>query len=295
MLFKKIMVLISIALVFTSTSILANIGTELVHTKDSSKVRVNEIRSDILKWINDEGAKGLIFSKDLAYDEYISNMTDLLQPNKVIITFTNEKVNQGNVEKTCKNFTHEDKTEKHILCNISRFGKTNNSDQYKLIHHEYAGLAGIEENEGAASDYHLSSQITDFLTHETILKLSINKTLKKQCTLFVKEEDEYYLNHHEMFESFKIKNYVITSKEEAKYSVDKFFFSCASRSVASPYINEQGLILYYCDDMYVDLILKNNISGERLGYVGHYLKSAESRPTTGNVLSDLMNNMPECK
>ena len=63
----------------------------------------------------------------------------------------------------------------HILCNILRFKSTSESEQYKLIHHEYAGLAGVENNEGAASDYSLSTQITEYLTLQTVLKLGLKK------------------------------------------------------------------------------------------------------------------------
>ncbi len=294
--FKKILTFTFTVLVFSSTPLLAKMGSESIGGGgDSSEARVNEIRSDILNWIKSEGAKGLELSNIITYDEYVSKMTIILQPQKVTISFTDDKVIYDTAEKTCKGFIEEESSEKHILCNISRFTKTSDSDQYKLIHHEYAGLAGIEKNEGAASDYDLSSQITEFLTYETVLRLNIKKVITKECTLSVKKEELIYLNIHGVIESLKSKNYTITSKEEAKYSLEKFFFSCAKKSLASSYVNDQGLSLFYCDDMSADLILKNNITGERLNSVGHFVRTEESRPTTGNVLSDLMNYVPECK
>jgi len=48
-----------------------------------------------------------------------------------------------------------------------------------LIHHEYAGLAGIEKNDGAASDYEISDQLTDFLEKTSVLRLAVKGTSSK--------------------------------------------------------------------------------------------------------------------
>ena len=175
--FKKLMALACTTLIISSTSVLAKVGTETGGGGgDASEGRVHEIRSDILKWINNEGAKGLIFPSDISYNEYSSKMIDILKPQKVIIGFTDEKVIFHNSEKTCKSFIDNYSAEMHILCNISRFGQTSDSEQYKLIHHEYAGLVSLEKNDGAASDYKLSSQLTEYLSYEKVLKLAIKKS-----------------------------------------------------------------------------------------------------------------------
>jgi hypothetical protein len=57
--------------------------------------------------------------------------------------------------------------------------KTSEAGQYRLIHHEYAGLARIEKNYGSASDYEFSNQITNYLEHQTVLKLAL-KTRSRQ-------------------------------------------------------------------------------------------------------------------
>jgi hypothetical protein len=151
---------------------------------DASEIRVNEIRSDILKWIHDGGAKGLTLPSTLSYDEYISQMDDILQSKKVVIGFV-EKDDENNDElkvvvngapKTCRGFVSLSDSRPHILCNISRFKATSEADQYELIHHEFAGLVNVENNEGAASDYGLSSQITGFLSREIILKIAVKKS-----------------------------------------------------------------------------------------------------------------------
>lgn len=139
---------------------------------DASEVRVDEIRSDILKWIKNEGAKGLKFPANLSIGEYTDRMKEILQEKKVVIEFTNEKVKVNKVEKTCQGFLSLNKMPQ-IRCNITRFKETKDSEQYILIHHEYAGLAGVEGNEGAASDYIISSQLTGYLEQQLVLKLVV--------------------------------------------------------------------------------------------------------------------------
>lgn len=141
---------------------------------DASEARVNEIRSDILGWINKGGASGLKLSIPQTY--YEDEMKKVLQNKAVEISFTESKVEVSGKEKTCRGFFEQNKPQ--ITCNISRFQNTKEADQYRLIHHEYAGLAMVEKNEGAASDYEISNQITDFLREEKTLKLSVKSEFR---------------------------------------------------------------------------------------------------------------------
>jgi hypothetical protein len=113
-------------------------------------------------------------------------MLTFLQPQAVVIgsvTLAEEaatqdselKVEVDGQPKTCRGFISRNGGLPHIRCNVERFKATGAPEQYRLIHHEYAGLAGVERNTGAASDYTISQQLTDFLVPETILRLSINK------------------------------------------------------------------------------------------------------------------------
>lgn len=161
---------------------------------DASEVRVNEIRADILKWITSGGAKDLSLPAALSYGHYVDAMTEILQPKAVVVAFTDQNVLVNKVEKTCRGFFTKFQHKPNIICNIGRFKNTSDSDQYKLIHHEFAGLVNIENNTGAASDYEISSQITDYLQPQTVLRLGVKKvtqTVKpvdqndydKACTL----------------------------------------------------------------------------------------------------------------
>jgi hypothetical protein len=145
---------------------------------DALEIRVSDIRSDILKWIDNEGARQLKLQEKTTYDDYINKMREIMKPQYVSLSFTNEKLLVGNSEKTCKGIFDEEKSRPKLTCNIDRFEKTIEADQYSLIHHEYAGLIGLEQNIGSASDYFLSSQVVGFLEEKTILKLAIKQERK---------------------------------------------------------------------------------------------------------------------
>jgi hypothetical protein len=78
----------------------------------------------------------------------------------------------GEAEKTCKNFIGRQGLAR-IECNTKRFLETDESDQYILVHHEFAGLAGLEVNQGEDSDYQISNQIAAFLEDQVTKKLVI--------------------------------------------------------------------------------------------------------------------------
>ena len=153
-----------------------------------TEMRIDEIRADILKWINEGGGFDLKLPVDLSHEVYRAAMSRLLERHAVVIgavTSAEEnstadpelKVLVGEQPKTCRGFVSTKDQRPHILCNAERFKATSPSDQYRLIHHEYAGLARIERNDSASSDYSVSSQITDYLVPETVLRLAVRKPI----------------------------------------------------------------------------------------------------------------------
>ncbi len=154
--------------------------------------RIDIIRNDILTWINTGGAKNLTLSNDISYETYVIQMSRLLTPKAVVVTAILSEQEDPNDEelntrvngqpKTCKGFVSKKDGLPHILCNIERFWFNyekeplqTEADQYRQIHHEFAGLALLEKNIGAASVYTLSNQITSFLEPELHLKLQVKK------------------------------------------------------------------------------------------------------------------------
>ncbi len=164
---KKILVLLMVS-ILPILSYAQGGGGKVGGGGDASELTVNEIRVDLLKWISEGGAKKLKFKDGISREQYEEQMSRILQPKKVIIGFL-EKDSETDVElqvsvdgspKTCRGFQSMYTGRLHIICNISRFENTSDEGQYKLIHHEYAGLAGLESNEGAASDYYLTEQLS---------------------------------------------------------------------------------------------------------------------------------------
>lgn len=185
---------LTVQLLTCSITSLASGGAIAGGGGDGSEERVSDIRSDILLWINNGGAKKLSLPQDISYGQYVDSMTAILQPKKVIIEFTQDKVMVENIEKTCMGFLSTVNDLANIKCNISRFKEASESQKYRLIHHEFAGLVGVEKNEGAASDYVLSSQITDFLIPQTVLKLAVKK---RDGEIPMPSDDEYCLARYE--------------------------------------------------------------------------------------------------
>lgn len=187
----KLMILMLLAL--NSQFSFAKKGTESGGGGDSSEMRVDEIRSDILNWIDNNGARGLELPAGITLNVYEEKMKEYLQPQYVVVGFVEKddatdnelKVTVYGSPKTCRGFVSLKDGLPHILCNISRFNSASESDQYRLIHHEYAGLANVENNDQAASDYFISSQISGFLQPKRVLKLSVNKAknspLSNEC------------------------------------------------------------------------------------------------------------------
>jgi hypothetical protein len=151
---------------------------------DASEARVNEIREDILNWISQGGAQSLTLPSRLNLEQYQSQMTAVLAPQAVVVSFVTQaqeaattdpelKVTVDGQPKTCRGFISVTDQRPHVLCNTERFAATGEAEQYRLIHHEYAGLAGVELNNGAASDYEISRQLTNYLVPEIRLRLAV--------------------------------------------------------------------------------------------------------------------------
>ncbi len=172
---------------------------------DASEMRVNEIRTDLLKWINDGGSKYLKLPAGIPLEEYNSKMKQLLQPKFTRVAFVQNAVSKkeeltvdiDGSPKTCRGFFSKKDKKPTILCVISRFQNTGEADQYRLIHHEYAGLAMLERNDGIESDYEISKQITSFLQEKSILRLTVKKIYKTEpvnyssCKVFIQKKGDY--------------------------------------------------------------------------------------------------------
>ena len=114
-------------------------GTNSGGGGDASEMRVDAIRADILHSVEQGGYESLDLPPGITQAAYRSAMLRYLAPLHVVVGFVTQ------------------------------------AEQYRLIHHEFAGLARMEQNQGAASDYSISSQITAYLVSVTRLQLSVRR------------------------------------------------------------------------------------------------------------------------
>ncbi|QDK44516.1 hypothetical protein DOM22_04760 [Bdellovibrio sp. ZAP7] len=135
---------------------------------DQCEMRIGEIRGDFEKWIIKGGSATLQLPLGITHDQYYRAMLEQMANASVSCTETILKV--GAAEKTCLNF-RDGQDVPRILCNVERFMNAKGSDQYVLIHHEYAGLAHFEINDGEKSDYRISMQIADYYRADGANKL----------------------------------------------------------------------------------------------------------------------------
>jgi len=176
----------AIALLTLSFCLPAWASKEIGNGGDECENRIEIIRKDIESWIVNGGSSGLDLSVTpnvSSIEEYNTRMLEALfiktaeVDNKIIKTPTTQvkcvdhKILLNDEPKTCINVPDRGL----IKCNISRFNKTNESFQYTLIHHEYAGIAKMEPNFGPKSNLSISNQISEFLIDFTVKKLSIKR------------------------------------------------------------------------------------------------------------------------
>ncbi len=151
-------------------SINAHAGREGGNGGDICERRIKEIRDDISSWLSKGGANGLALPPQTTPASYVVAMQNAISDTEV--SCVSETLRIGESEKTCINSV-SNKGVRRIFCNIDRFQKTADSDQYVLVHHEYAGRAGLEINEGESSQYAISNQITGFLEDQIVKRLAI--------------------------------------------------------------------------------------------------------------------------
>ncbi|MEK6705049.1 MAG: hypothetical protein AABZ06_04625 [Bdellovibrionota bacterium] len=152
-------------------------GTEIPNGGDLCEKRIKEIRDDMDAWIQKGGSAYLKLPEGISLEEYNSTMQAQFSETALNITCGEGPVYLDPLNKrhpkTCKNFV-DTAGVKQIECDLDLFmNKTSESDQYVLMHHEFAGLAGFEVNSDASSDYTISAQLTGFLENQVVKRLAI--------------------------------------------------------------------------------------------------------------------------
>jgi hypothetical protein len=168
---------------------------------DICEKRFKEIRSDIESWILRGGSKDLELPAKVSLKKYNQEMLSKTSSSKVLCTDKNLHI--GFAPKTCVNSNRlfdlvkflpdeiaslvkadsSESGEGWIICNSKKFLSGGEAQQYALVHHEYAGLAGFEVNKSEESNYRISNQVTGYLEDTTTKKLAIVKSLSCQKSL----------------------------------------------------------------------------------------------------------------
>lgn len=150
---------------------------------DACEMRVREIARDIRSWIVRGDADSLELDGVTSLERYKTGMLDHIggsskrNVKQAGINCTADTLKIGNVEKTCINRRSES-GRGYITCNSVRFMReTKEEDQYRLIHHEFAAIAGFEASSGYEdSKYPLSDQLDAYLVDVTVKRLAVKQT-----------------------------------------------------------------------------------------------------------------------
>ena len=166
---KKILLL---NLIMTISFAQAKVGSEGVGGGDVCENRIKIVRDDIQNWIKDGGVSKLDLTKSVRATEYSKGMLSYIERTKVRCVSDGDigfPVSVEGVPKVCR-FEKNEMTS-IITCDYNKFLATSQSNQYLLIHHEYAGLADVEIPNGSDSDYSISNQIIPLLDNQPTKQL----------------------------------------------------------------------------------------------------------------------------
>ena len=175
--------LMILGLISLSTAVSHSSGPSNGGGGDRCERRFKEVARDIADWIKGDGPRlrGLdVTQAKISIQEYSQGMLEQLSQAQVTC------VGPGDVgypvlvhgrPKECRNYFDAD-GQPRIICDIAKFYSNlrdpeTNPEQYMMVHHEYATLAGFELPMAANSIYPLSDQITGFLEDRRVKKLAI--------------------------------------------------------------------------------------------------------------------------
>jgi hypothetical protein len=163
----KFLLLALIALSFNS------FANEKGNGGDECEREIQVIQEEIQNWIYQGGSDHLILPENISLENYNEKMLSILNSDVTKLSCTSEKVFILKSEKTCINMQEEDGGYR-IICNEKKFKEMTDSAKYKIVHHEYAGIAGFEVNNGEEkSQYFITNQLSKFMEKVLVTKLAI--------------------------------------------------------------------------------------------------------------------------
>ncbi|MDD4976287.1 MAG: hypothetical protein PHY93_18155 [Bacteriovorax sp.] len=147
-------------------------GSEGVGGGDLCEDRIKIVRDDLSEWIKKGGPSGLKLPANMTTASYSRAMLNQIKQAKIKCVSVGDQGYPVRIKGTAK-VCRFDANESQITCDYNKFQSISESDQYILVHHEFAGLANIEIPNGADSNYSISNQITGYLVNQVVKKLSV--------------------------------------------------------------------------------------------------------------------------
>lgn len=170
--------LLSASISYANAKVVGNGG-------DPCENRFQVLRDDLRSWLQSDAPSLLTLPDGVYTHTYQDDMIRVIDSS--LISCTDNRILLGDSEKTCANYI-DNRGQKQILCNRSRFMTTQVSDQYVLVHHEFAGLANLEVSRGSESVYFISNQLTAYLNAQA--RLSNMKTV---CSITYQDDKDLKL------------------------------------------------------------------------------------------------------
>ena len=149
-------------------------GTNSGGGGDLCENRIQIIRDDIKSWIVRGGHLSLKLPNGISTQDYEIAMLYAMNAAKIRCVAPGDNGYPVQVFGTPKECRFDKRADLQLItCDINKLLKSLESDQYVLIHHELAGLAGLENPSGDVSTYSISNQITSYLVDQVVKKLAI--------------------------------------------------------------------------------------------------------------------------
>jgi hypothetical protein len=172
---RSLLGLVSALALFQLPSAYAKAGVGAGGGGDLCEDRIQVIVADIQSWIGQGGPQGLSLPQGVSVQRYSEVMLQQISNVKAECVGRHDPgypVLVDGTPKVCKFKNGADGGK--ITCDYAKFMAINESDQYVLIHHELAGIAGLELPKRDDSHYDISNQISGYLVDQVVKKLAVN-------------------------------------------------------------------------------------------------------------------------
>ncbi len=156
----------------------AHAGSEGVGGGDICEDRIKIIRDDLSDWIQRGGPSGLSLPTGVTVAQYSDQMLAQINAAKIRCVGPSDSGYPILINGTPKVCRYDKNAQASaITCDYQKLKEVSESDQYVLIHHEFAGLSEIEMPSDDDSHYAVSNQISGYLENSIVKKLVVKPSI----------------------------------------------------------------------------------------------------------------------